>query len=76
MLGTGCLERMNHKQKLFQDLLFGLTLAGEVAGTFIGAVVIGLYLDDLFSCKPVLTFVLLILAFIQTILILLRIGKK
>lgn len=73
---TGCLERMNHKQKLFKDLLFGLTLAGEVAGTFIGAVLIGLFLDDLLSSKPLFTLLLLILAFIQTILIILRVGKK
>lgn len=70
------LVQMNDKQKLIKDLIFGLTLAGEVVGTFIGAVVLGLYLDHLFSTKPILTFLFLIGAFIQIIYILLKVGKK
>lgn len=73
---TDCLEPMNNKEKLLRDLIFGLTLAGEVTGTFAGAIIIGLYLDHIFAIRPVLTFVFLIFAFIRIIQILLRVGKK
>lgn len=70
------LEQMNEKQKLVKDLIFSLTLAGEVVATFVGAVIIGLYLDDVFSIKPVFTFTFLVLAFVQVIHLLLKAGKK
>ena len=70
------LVQMNDKQKLIKDLIFGFTLAGEVIGTFVGAIIIGLYLDDVLSTQPILTFLLLILAFIQIIYILLKAGKR
>ena len=70
-----CLVQMNNK-KLIQDLIFALTLSGEVIGTFIGAVLIGLYLDHILSIRPIMTLIWLLLAFIRIIQILLRIGKK
>ena len=70
-----CLVQMNNK-KLIHDLIFALTLSGEVIGTFIGAVLIGLYLDRILSTSPIMTLIWLILAFIRIIQILLRIGKK
>lgn len=76
MLVIDCLEQMNNKEKLLKDLIFGFTLVGEVAGTFAGALFIGLYLDHIFSIRPVLTLIFLIFAFIRIIQILLRIGKK
>lgn len=75
MLEIDCLALMNNK-KLIHDLIFALTLSGEVIGTFIGAVLIGLYLDHILTTRPIMTLIWLILAFIRIIQILLRIGKK
>lgn len=66
----------NEKKQLIKDLVFGLTLASEVLGSFIIAVIAGLYIDDYLNIKPVLTLIFLLIAFIHVIHILLKVGKK
>lgn len=64
------------KKQLIKDLVFGLTLASEVFGSFIIAVIVGLYVDDYLKTKPVFILIFLLLAFIHVIHILLKVGKK
>lgn len=63
---------MNDRNKY---LLFGLMLAGEVIGSFVGAVVLGLYLDSYFKTRPIIILCLLVLAFIYVMRLLLGVRK-
>ena len=71
-----CLVQMNNKEKLFKDLIYALTLSGNIFGTFMAGVILGLYLDDILSTRPLMTLVFLILAFIEVMRILLKGGKS
>ena len=64
------------KKQLIKDLVFGFTLASEVFGSFIIAVIAGLYVDDYLHTKPIFILIFLILAFIHVIYILLKVGKR
>ena len=70
------LVQMNNKEKLFKDLIYALTLSGKIFGTFMTGVILGLYLDDILSTRPLMTLVFLILAFIEVMRILLKGGKS
>ena len=70
------LVQMNNKEKLFKDLIYALTLSGKIVGTFMAGVILGLYLDDILSTRPLMTLVFLILAFIEVMRILLKGGKS
>ena len=70
------LAQMNDKEKLFRDLIYALTLSSKIFGTLIAGVILGLYLDDILSTRPVMTLVFLILAFIEVMRILLKGGKS
>ena len=70
------LVQMNNKEKLFKDLIYALTLSGKIFGTLIAGVILGLYLDDILSTRPLMTLVFLILAFIEVMRILLKGGKS
>ena len=70
------LVQMNNKEKLFKDLIYALTLSGKIFGTFMVGVILGLYLDDILSTRPLMTLVFLILAFIEVMRILLKGGKS
>lgn len=65
-----------NKKQLIKDLVFGLTLASEVFGSFIIAIIAGLYVDDYLHTKPIFIFIFLIVAFIHVIYILLKVGKR
>lgn len=65
-----------NKKQLIKDLVFGLTLASEVFGSFIIAIIAGLYVDDYLHTKPIFILIFLIVAFIQVIYILLKVGKR
>ena len=71
-----CLEQMNNKEKLFKDLIYALTLSGKIFGTFMVGVILGLYLDDILSTRPLMTLVFLVLAFIEVMRTLLKGGKS
>ena len=64
------------KKRLIKDLVFGFTLASEVFGSFIIAVIAGLYVDDYLHTKPIFILIFLILAFIHVIHILLKVGQR
>ena len=70
------LAQMNDKEKLFKDLIYALTLSGKIFGTLIVGVILGLYLDDILSLRPVMTLIFLVLAFIEVMRILLKGGKS
>lgn len=70
------LVQMNNKEKLFKDLIYALTLSGKIFGTFMADVILGLYLDDILSTRPLMTLVFLILAFIEVMRILLKGGQS
>lgn len=70
------LVQMNNKEKLFKDLIYALTLLGKIFGTFMAGVILGLYLDDILSTRPLMTLVFLILAFIEVMRILLKGGQS
>lgn len=70
------LVQMNNKEKLFKDLIYALTLSGKIFGTFMVGVILGLYLDDILSTRPLMTLVFLILAFIEVMRILLKGGQS
>jgi len=53
-----------------------LTLSGKIFGTFMAGVILGLYLDDILSTRPLMTLVFLILAFIEVMRILLKGGQS
>ena len=76
MLEIVYLVQMNNKEKLFKDLIYALTLSGKIFGTFMVGVILGLYLDDILSTRPLMTLVFLILAFIEVMRILLKGGKS
>ena len=65
-----------NKKQLIKDLIFGLTLASEVFGSFIIAIIAGLYVDDYLHTKPIFILIFLIVAFIHVIYILLKVGKR
>ncbi len=48
-------------KQLIKDLIYGLTLASEVIGSFMIAVIVGIQLDRYFHTKPVWIIILLIL---------------
>ena len=52
------------------------TLSGKIFGTFMAGVILGLYLDDILSTRPLMTLVFLILAFIEVMRILLKGGQS
>ena len=70
------LVQMNNKEKLFKDLIYALTLSRKIFGTFMAGVILGLYLDDILSTRPLMTLVFLILAFIEVMRILLKGGQS
>lgn len=70
------LAQMNDKEKLFRDLIYALTLSSKIFGTFIAGVILGLYLDDILSTRPIMTLAFLVLAFIEVMRILLKGGKS
>lgn len=70
------LVQMNNKEKLFKDLIYALALSGKIFGTFMAGVILGLYLDDILSTRPLMTLVFLILAFIEVMRILLKGGQS
>ena len=76
MLEIVYLVQMNNKEKLFKDLIYALTLSGKIFGTFMVGVILGLYLDDILSTRPLMTLVFLILSFIEVMRILLKGGKS
>ena len=76
MLEIVYLVQMNNKEKLFKDLIYALTLSGKIFGTFMVGVILGLYLDDILSTRPLMTLVFLILAFIEVMRILLKGGQS
>ena len=70
------LVQMNNKEKLFKDLIYALTLSGKIFGTFMAGGILGFYLDDILSTRPLMTLVFLILAFIEVMRILLKGGQS
>ena len=48
----------------------------KIFGTFMAGVILGLYLDDILSTRPLMTLVFLILAFIEVMRILLKGGQS
>ena len=70
------LVQMNNKEKLFKYLIYALTLSVKIFGTFMAGVILGLYLDDILSTRPLMTLVFLILAFIEVMRILLKGGQS
>lgn len=64
------------KKKLLKDLFFCLQLGFQVIGTFLFAVIVGLWLDKQFNTRPMILLILLFIAFGYVIKILLGAGKE
>lgn len=68
-----CLEPNKTKNK---ELLFVLSLWGQVIGSFIISVLLGVKLDQTFGTKPLFILILFFLAFVYVMKLLLGVGKN
>lgn len=73
MQGIAYLEP--NRKKLLKDIFFSMQLAFLVIGSFVLAVVVGLWIDSYFDSAPIAVMLLLLLAFVYVIKLLLGAGK-
>lgn len=59
----------------YKDILFIFNLWGQVIGSFIVSVFVGMKLDHYFNTKPIIMLLFLLLAFVYIMKLLLGVGK-
>lgn len=64
-----------NRKRVLKDVFFALQLGFQVVSSFIGAVFIGLWIDQRLHSEPIAILVLLLLAFLYVIKLLLGVGK-
>lgn len=64
-----------NRKRLLKEVFFALQLGFQVIGVFVGAVWIGLWIDQQLHTKPIAILLLLLVAFIYVIKLLLGVGK-